>query len=206
MRSGDSRRDMNYPISFRFHILTFSPQITVTEAGGQMLCYVKQKLFRLREHVGVYTDDTMQTLLATIEADRIIDWSARYTFRAPDGRELGAVGRQGMRSLWRAHYDVYAPGAETPTFVIQESNPFVKLLDGLVGEIPILGMFTGYMLHPSYIAMRGEGGPPVLKLTKQPALFEGRFALTQEGPANEGEQLALLLSFLMMNLLEKQRG
>ena len=197
---------MNYPLTFRFHLFAFSPQISVTEAGGQMLCYVKQKLFRLREKVEVYTDDTMQTLLATIEADRIIDWSARYTFRAADGRVLGAVGRQGMRSLWRAHYDVFAPGAETPSFVIQEANPFVKLLDGIVGEIPLLGLFTGFILHPSYIAMRGEGGPPVLKLTKQPALFEGRFGLTQEGPADEGEQLALLLSFLMMNLLERQRG
>ncbi|OYW75330.1 MAG: hypothetical protein B7Z37_13530 [Verrucomicrobia bacterium 12-59-8] len=197
---------MNYPITFRFHILAFSPQITVTEADGQTLCYVKQKFFRLREKVEVFTDDTMQTLLATIEADRIIDWSASYTFRAPDGRVLGSVGRRGMKSLWRAHYDVFAPGAQVPTFVIQECNPFVKLLDGLVGEIPILGMFTGFMLHPSYIATRGEGGEPVLKLTKQSAFFEGRFGLTEEGPANEGEQLALLLSFLMMNLLERARG
>ncbi|MBB5033541.1 LURP-one-related/scramblase family protein [Prosthecobacter vanneervenii] len=197
---------MYYPLNFRFKLMTFTPEIDVTDAYGGTICHVRQQFFRLREKVDVYADDSERTLLATIEADRVIDWSARYTFRAPDGRELGAVGRQGMRSLWRAHYDVYAPGAETPTFVIQESNPFVKLLDGLVGEIPILGMFTGYMLHPSYIATRGEGGPPVLKLTKKPALLEGRFALTQEGPANEGEQLALLLSFLMMNLLEKNRG
>jgi hypothetical protein len=169
---------MNYPLTFRFHLFAFTPQISVTEAGGQTLCYVKQKLFRLREKVEVFTDDTMQTLLATIKADRIIDWSARYTFRAPDGRELGAVGRQGMRSLWRAHYDVFAPGAQTPTFVIQEANPWTKMLDGLVGEIPIVGLFTGFMLHPSYIATRGEGGSAVLKLTKQPALFEGRFGLT----------------------------
>lgn len=197
---------MYYPLNFRFKLMTFTPEIDVTDAYGGTICHVRQQFFRFKEKVDVYADDSERTLLATIEADRIIDWSARYTFRAPDGRELGAVGRQGMRSLWRAHYDVFAPGAEVPTFVIQEANPFVKMLDGLVGEIPILGMFTGYMLHPSYVAMRGEGGPPVLRLTKQPALLEGRFRLTEEGPANEGEQLALLLSFLMMNLLERDRG
>ena len=148
----------------------------------------------------------MQTLLATIEADRIIDWSARYTFKSPTGQVLGAVGRRGLKSLWKAHYDVFAPGAQTPTFAIQEANPFVKLLDGIVSGIPLVGMFSGYMLHPSYIASRGEGGPPTLRLTKQPAFFEGRFALTQDGPADDGEQLALLLAFLMMNLLERQRG
>ena len=197
---------MNYPLTFRFKLLALSPQIYVTDANGGTICYVKQKLFRFREKVEVFTDDTRQTLLATIEADRIIDWSARYTFKSPTGLVLGAVGRRGLKSIWKAHYDVFAPGAQTPTFVIQEANPFVKLLDALVGGIPVIGMFTGYMLHPSYIASRGEAGAPTLRLTKQPALFEGRFGLTQEGPADEGEQLALLLSFLMMNLLERARG
>ncbi|MDB6004613.1 MAG: hypothetical protein JWR15_1600, partial [Prosthecobacter sp.] len=56
------------------------------------------------------------------------------------------------------------------------------------------------------VATRGEGGVPVMRLTKQSAFFEGRYGLVQEGPADEGEQLALLLSFLMMNLLERTRG
>ena len=197
---------MNYPLIFRFKLLALAPQIYVTDANGNTICYVKQKMFRLKEKVEVFTDDTMQTHLATIEADRIIDWSARYTFKSPTGQVLGAVGRRGLKSLWRAHYDVFAPGAQTPTFAIQEANPWTKMLDGIVSGIPVLGMFSGYMLHPSYIATRGEGGAPTLRLTKQPAFFEGRFGLTQEGPADEGEQLALLLSFLMMNLLERARG
>jgi hypothetical protein len=197
---------MNFPLTFRFKFFAFAPQIYVTDSHGGTVCYVKQKLFRFREKVEVFTDDTMKTLLATIEADRIIDWSARYTFKSPTGQVLGAVGRRGMKSLWKAHYDVFAPGAQTPTFAIQEANPWTKMLDGLVGQIPVVGMFTGYMLHPSYVATRGEGGAPVVTLTKQPAFLEGRFGLTQEGPADDGEQLALLLSFLMMNLLERQRG
>jgi hypothetical protein len=80
------------------------------------------------------------------------------------------------------------------------------MLDGMVGGIPILGMFTGYMLHPSYTAARVVGDAPVMRLTKQPAFWEGVFKLETAGAADEGEQLALLLSFLMMNLLERQRG
>jgi hypothetical protein len=197
---------MNYPITFRFKLIALAPQIYVTDATGKTICYVKQKLFRFREKVEVFTDDTMQQLVATIEADRIIDWSARYTFKAPNGQVLGAIGRRGMKSLWKAHYDVFAPGAQSPTFAIQEENPWTKMLDGFVSGIPIVGMFAGYMLHPSYIASRVEGNAPTLRLTKQPALFEGRFGLTQQGQAEEGEQLALLLSFLMMNLLERARG
>lgn len=197
---------MNFPISFRFKLLALAPQIYVTDASGHTICYVKQKLFRFREKVEVFTDDSMQTLLATIEADRIIDWSARYTFKSPQGNVLGAIGRRGVKSLWRAHYDVFTQDGTEPVFTIQEASALVKLLDGIVGEIPIVGAFTGYMLHPSYHAVRRDGNVVVAKLTKRPAFFEGRFELEQISTANEGEELALLLSFLMMNLLERTRG
>lgn len=62
------------------------------------------------------------------------------------------------------------------------------------------------MLHPQYLATRVQGEAPALRLTKQSAFWEGRFVLEQLAPGTESEQLALLLSFLMMNLLERSRG
>ncbi len=196
---------MNYPLSFRFKLLALSPQIYVEDAAGQTVCYVKQKLFRLREKVEVHTDDTRQQLLCTIEADRIIDWSAKYTFRDASGQELGAIGRRGMRSLWSAHYDVFAPGSSEPLFSIREENPFAKLIDGFISEIPIVGFLSSYLFHPKYLAARMDG-TPVMRLTKQAAFFEGRFQLEKLGDASEGEQTAIMLGYLMMNLLERSRG
>ncbi len=197
--------NLTYPLSFRFKILALAPQIYVTDATGRQVCYVKQKMLRLREKVEVYTDDTRTSLLATIEADRILDWSARYTFRDPQGQELGAVGRRGMKSLWSAHYEVFAPGSREPSFTVREENPVAKLLDGFISEIPVLGMFSGYMFHPRYLASRANA-TPVQRLTKQNAFFEGRFELTEAGETTEHEKTALILTFLMMNLLERSRG
>ncbi|MES2598801.1 MAG: hypothetical protein V4662_25935 [Verrucomicrobiota bacterium] len=196
---------MNYPLTFRFKLLALSPQIYVTDSAGNEVCYVKQKLFRLKEKVEVHTNSDRQQLLCTIEADRIIDWSAKYTFRDAAGRELGAVGRRGMRSIWSAHYDVFAPGVTEPLFSIREENPFAKLMDGFLSEIPAVGLLSGYMFHPKYLASRVDGAP-VMRLTKQSAFFEGRFLLEQVGEASESEQTAIMLSFLMMNLLERSRG
>jgi hypothetical protein len=196
---------MNHPLSFRFKLLAFSPQIYVTDADGHEVLYVKQKLFRLREKVEVHTDSSRRQLLCTIEADRIIDWSARYTFRDPSGRELGAVGRRGMRSLWSAHYDVFAPGSREALFSIREENPLAKLLDGFLGELPIVGLLTSFLFHPRYVTVRSDG-TTVMRLTKKPALFEGRFQLDKIGEVSEGEELAVILSYLMMNLLERRRG
>lgn len=196
---------MNYPLSFRFKLLALSPQIYVEDAAGQTVCYVKQKLFRLREKVEVHTDDTRQQLLCTIEADRIIDWSARYTFRDAAGNEIGAVGRRGMRSLWSAHYDIFGPGSSAPVFSIREENPMAKLLDSFLGEIPIVGILTGFLFHPKYLASRIDG-TPVMRLTKQAAFFEGRFQLEKLADTTDGEEMAIILSYLMMNLLERKRG
>jgi hypothetical protein len=196
---------MNYPLSFRFKLLAFSPQIYVTDAAGHEVLYVKQKLFRLREKVEVHSDSSRQQMLCTIEADRIIDWSARYTFRDPSGRELGAVGRRGMRSLWSAHYDVFAPSSHEPLFSVREENPLAKLFDGFLGELPIVGLLTSFLFHPRYVTVRNDG-TPVMRLTKKPALFEDRFQLDKMGEVSEGEELAVILSYLMMNLLERRRG
>ena len=196
---------MNYPLSFRFKLLALSPQIYVEDAAGKTVCYVKQKLFRLREKVEVHTDDTRQQLLCTIEADRIIDWSAKYTFHDPSGHELGAIGRRGMRSLWSAHYDVFGPGSTTPVFSIREENPMAKLLDGFISEIPIIGLLSSYLFHPKYLASRIDG-TPVMRLTKQAAFLEGRFQLEKIGDSSNGEETAIMLGYLMMNLLERRRG
>ncbi len=196
---------MHYPLNFRFKLMTVSPEIDVTDAYGGTICHVREQFFRLKEKVEVYADDSERTLLATIEADRIIDWSARYTFKSPTGEVLGAVGRRGMKSMWKAHYDVFAPGSQKPTFAIQEVNPFIGMLDALLSDFPMIGNVSSFILRPSYLATRREGGAPTMRLTKQPSLIEVRFGLKQEGPADEGEQLVLLLSFLMINLLEQAR-
>ncbi len=196
---------MNFPLSFRFKLLALSPQIYIQDANGQSVCYVKQKLFRLKEKVEVFSDDTQQHLISTISADRIIDWSARYTFRDAAGNELGAVGRRGMRSLWSAHYDIFSPGSTTPAFSIREENPMAKLFDTFLSEIPIVGMLTGYFFHPRFLTSRADG-TPIMRLTKQSAFFEGKFQLDQITPVSQGEETAVILAYLMMNLLERSRG
>ena len=196
---------MNFPLTLRFKLLALASQIYVQDAAGRTVCYVKQKMLRLREKVEVYSDDSRSNLLVTIQADRIIDWSARYSFTDPAGNVVGALGRRGMRSLWRAHYEVFPPGGNEPAFTIREENPFAKLADGFLSEIPIVGLFTGFMLHPRYVAARLDG-TQVARLTKQSAFFEGKFVLEQLAELSEGEETALVLAFLMMNLLERQRG
>jgi len=196
---------MNFPLTLSFKIFALSPQIFVNDPAGAPVCYVKQKLFRLREKIELFKDSSRTQMLATIEADRIIDWSAKYSFKAPAGGTFGSVGRRGMKSIWRAHYEVFPPTGGGPAFTIREENPMAKVIDALLGQIPVVGLFTGYMIHPKYIATRADG-TPVMRLTKVPSLLERRFTIDQLSSADDGEQAALVMSFLMMILLERSRG
>lgn len=196
---------MNFPLTMNFKILAIAPQIFVRDATGDEVLYVKQKLFKLKEAIHVFSDQSQSEELYTIKADRIIDFSARYNFADHQGITLGAIKRKGMRSLWKASYDIME--GDSVIFHIQEENAFVKLIDALVGEIPVIGMFTGYVFNPVYLVTRPDSGSVVMRLVKQPAFLESSFTIEKEDPSLDAKsEEQILLSLMMMILLERQRG
>ncbi len=196
---------LQYPLRLSFKILALASQATMTDASGRTVLYTKQKLLKFREHVEIFTDSTRNTRLADIRANKVIDWSARYFATDADGREIGSVGRRGWRSMWRAHYEAFNPGDNTPDFSIREENAGAKVADAFLSEIPILGMLSGYLFHPRYLATRADGAP-AMRLTKEAAFFEGRFRIEKLGDLSPREEMNLLLSYLMLVLLERRRG
>jgi uncharacterized protein YxjI len=195
---------MNYPINLTFKLLALASQIYVNDANGALLGYVKQKMFKLKEDINIFSDESQTNVLYNIKADRVLDFSARYTFRDGAGNVIGSIKRQGMRSIWKANYEV-ADAHDQPAYSIHEENAWVKVVDALVGELPIVGMFTGYIFNPAYIMQRGDANP-VARLAKQPAFFEGKFQITPKGQIASQEEPLILLSFLTMTLLERRRG
>lgn len=194
---------MQYPLDLRFKLITLGQRITATDATGQPLLFIKQKMFKLKEKVQIYSDAKLTQEIFQIAADRIIDFSANYHFTDPQGTDWGSVRRKGMRSLWSAHYEVMQDGVVDMT--ISEESPMKKLLESLLGDIPIIGLVAVMLLNPSYIVSRPDG-TPLLRLTKKPAFFEGKFVLEKLNDLPEDDELRSLLALIMMVLLERKRG
>lgn len=199
---------MNYPLHLSFKTIAIAQQITITDAQGNVVFFVKQKAFKLKEAVTVFADVAQTRPVYTIQADRILDFNSRYSFKdAATGEDLGGIKRQGMKSLWKTHYDVQE--GENTILSIHEENAWIKVADAVVGEIPIIGMFTGYLLNPAYLLTRPEGAV-LLRLKKQPAFFEGKFTLEKVGEGmnnvNSKEEIRVLLALIMMLLLERSKG
>jgi hypothetical protein len=195
---------MQFPLNLSFKILALAPQVYVRDASGNLQMYVKQKLLKLKEAVTVFADEAQTVPLYTMNADRVIDWSAKYNIaEAGTGTPLGAIKRKGMKSIWKATYEIERGGA--PAMTITEANPWVKIADRFLGEVPGLNLFTGYFLHPAYIVAAADG-TQMMKLTKQAAFMEGRFKCELLTQVSEEDERLAVLSLLMMMLLERTRG
>jgi hypothetical protein len=103
----------------------------------------------------------------------------------------------------KAHYELHIAGAKS--FTLQETNPWVKLLDSVLGEIPIIGFLTGYFFHPRY-ALCDLSGHEVLAVKKVPSLFERRFNIDRLSDTPAEHENAGVLACLMLVLLESKRG
>lgn len=194
---------LSYPLTLNFKIVAMAPQLSVTDANGILVAYIKQKMFKLKEDVTVFEDAQKTRPAFNMKADRIIDFSPRFQFVDNLGQSVGSVKRQGRKSLWRAHYDIFE--GENLKMQIREEKPWVKVWDGLVGEIPIIGMFSGYMFHPAYLVTTSGGGL-LMRMEKQPAFFEGKFSIEKMAQLSPEDEKRAFLSLMMMVLMERARG
>ena len=135
--------DINFPLDLTFKIATIANDFVVKDANGTTISYVKQKMFKLLEDVTVYTNESQSSVLYKINANKWIDFSATYVFTNSVGAEIGRVARKGWASIWKTRYEIYDEN-KNQDLLIEEDNAWIKVLDSLLSQIPLLGIFTGY--------------------------------------------------------------
>lgn len=195
---------MQFPLDFTFKITTITNDFRVHDATGAEVAFVRQKLFKLKEEVQVFNNESRSQLNFTVKANTWLDFSASYVFYDNKQLELGRIVRRGWKSLWKSAYDIYDE-RQQQDFSVNEENPLVKVFDGLFGDIPILGMFTGYFFNPTYLVTRPDG-TAIARLSKEKSFFGRRFTVNKLAEFETGEENRLLLGLMMMILLERQRG
>jgi len=191
---------LNYPLELSFKIATMGTRVRVVDAPGRQVAYLRKKKFRLKEDVRVYEDEDQSRLLFRIRADRVVDFGASYAVSSPEGRPLGAVRQQGVRSIWKSTFEVSDPLGKK-IGMIHEENPFIKVLDSLAEAIPFA---DALFFNPAYLV--DLGGERVLRMQKERSVFESRFRLDRLGDFSEDEEDLLLASLMLVLLLERDRG
>tara|TARA_R110002051_G_scaffold282226_1_gene343988 strand:- start:138 stop:734 length:597 start_codon:yes stop_codon:yes gene_type:complete len=197
-------KNLNFPIKFIFQISTFSNDFNATDATGKTVAYVKQKLFKLKEDISIYENESKTKLNFKITADKWIDFSTAYSFTDAEGKELGKIARKGWASIWKAKYELIDQHKQLQ-YHIREENAWVKVMDGVLGQIPVLNIFTGYLFNPSYIVTNLKGDK-VVRLKKEASFFGRKFEVVKLSDIDLDDEQRILLGLMMMILLERHRG
>jgi len=197
-------QNIDFPLELTFKIGTLSNDFKANDVNGVPVAYVRSKLFKLKEDIQVFSDEKRDELLYTIKANKWIDFSASYLFADAQGNDLGMIARKGWASIFKARYDIFDNNKQQE-FTIQEDNGWVKVWDALLGEVPLVGIFTGYFFNPSY-SVKNQAGEVVAQLKKQKSFFGRRFNIIKLQDINTDQQVRVLLGCMMMVLLERRRG
>lgn len=197
-------KELQFPVKFNFNISTLANDFTAKDTTGKTVAYVKQKMFKLKEDITIYDNENKTNINFKIKADKWIDFSTAYSITDNSGNEIGKVARKGWASLWKAHYELIDQNKQ-PQYDIREENAWVKVLDGVLGQIPILSMFTGYLFNPSYI-VTNKRNEKIVRLKKEPSFFGRKFEISKLKEVDLDDQERIILGTMMMILLERRRG
>lgn len=196
--------NLQFPLELSFKISTFSNDFLAFNAKGESVGYVRQKMLKFVEEIEIFENESQESKkIYDIKADRWLDFNASYSFFQGD-KFIGNIARKGWVSLWSAKYESFDEN-RTQILKIQEDNPFIKILDGLVGQIPIIGMFVGYFFNPSYSAFDTQGNF-IARLSKLPSFWGRKFNIVAVDGIDEKLAETVFLSYTMMVLLERRRG
>jgi uncharacterized protein YxjI len=108
---------------------------------GELVAYVEQKTFALKEDLRFWADEAKSRELFRIKAKQRFDPRARYHVTDAEGGEIGELGKEFRRSLARSTWRIYSPAGDEIAWAAERSlfRSLLRRLIGLAGLIPIVG-------------------------------------------------------------------
>ena len=194
--------NLKFPLNIKFHIATFSNDFSVTDANNHSLFYVREKMFSWRDAIKVYRDSSKKEELFQLRSNKIIDFQQTFTISDTQGNVIGKARRKTFKSFWTATFHIYDAN-DNHLYTIKERSGFVRMMDGMIGEIPVLGFFSGYIFNPKYV-LTDLQGREMMEVSKEPSFFGRNFKLNQYQSSQDDS--LFVLSFMMMLISDRNRG
>lgn len=135
--------DLRHYMIRRKFLKLFGASFHVYDDSGRVVGFSKQKAFKLKEDIRVYTDETLGTELLTIQARQIIDFSAAYDIvDATKQVKVGAARRKGWSSLVRDSWEILDQNDAVVATIKEDSTAMAFLRRFLSNLFPQKFMLT----------------------------------------------------------------
>ena len=103
----------------------------------ELLFYSKQKAFKLREDIRIYSDKSMEEEILWIQAREIVDFSAAYdVIDSSTGQKVGAFRRRGWQSMIRDQWSILDADENEVGIVVEDTGWLAFLRRFLTSLIP----------------------------------------------------------------------
>lgn len=133
---------MNSAFSYSQYLLkrqvfALAGKFRVYEPGGKLVLFSEQKMFKIREDIRVYSDESKTQEVLMIKARQIIDFSAAYdVVDSATGQKVGALRRKGLASILRDEWEVLDVGDNVVGKLFEDSMGMAMLRRFLSNLIP----------------------------------------------------------------------
>lgn len=122
--------------TLRRQVFALTGKFRVYDSSENLLLFSEQKMFRLREDIRVYSDESKTQELLTIQARNIIDFSAAYdVVDATTNEKVGVLRRKGWRSLLRDEWEVLDANDQLRGMLFEDSVGLAMLRRFLLGSL-----------------------------------------------------------------------
>ena len=89
-------------------VLALTGILRIFNPQDQLVLFSQQKLFKLKEDIRVYADETKTRELLNIQARQIVDFSAYYdVIDSQYSTKVGGLRRKGFRSILQDEWEVF---------------------------------------------------------------------------------------------------
>jgi hypothetical protein len=152
------------------------------EAGEkqEQIGFVHQKRFAFRERFDIFTDETRQNILFSVQARKVIDLGGRYDVLDANDTVIGVFGKAFKESLLRSTWRLFKPGQEeTPVFVARERNAALAFFRRLWEFLPYIGDAPFFLRY--HFDFTQPGSETVVGTYEKTTLFRDHYLLRAEG-------------------------
>lgn len=117
--------------------LTFGRQYRIFAPDGSMVGYAAQKMFKLKEDLRVWADQSKKEEVLVMRATKVFDFNANFEVIDPTtGQHLGFLRRKGWSSLVRDAWQVTDPSGNLIATLAEDSLGMALLRRLLAGWVP----------------------------------------------------------------------
>ncbi len=117
-------------------VFALAGKFRVYDPSENLVLFSEQKMFRLREDIRVYSDESKSQEVLTIKARQIIDFSAAYdVMDSMTGEKVGVLRRKGWRSLLRDEWEVLDASDQLRGLLFEDSVGLALLRRLLLGSL-----------------------------------------------------------------------